>query len=118
MNVKDKLLELNSAQKNACMCIDGPICVSAGAGAGKTKVLTTRIAYLVSQKINPASILAITFTEGAQKEMRTRLADMLGKDICSQIFIKTFHSVGSCTVRCGFLDSSLLVVSKFFCKEW
>lgn len=94
MNFEDKLLELNNAQKNACMCIDGPICVSAGAGAGKTKVLTTRIAYLVSQKINPASILAITFTEGAQKEMRTRLADMLGKDICSQIFIKTFHSFG------------------------
>lgn len=85
---------LNDKQLEAVQTTEGPLLVIAGAGSGKTKVLTTRIAYLIEEKeINPKNILAITFTNKAAKEMRDRVLRMLGP-IAYQIQISTFHSFG------------------------
>jgi len=83
--------KLNDRQKEAVMHIDGPCLVIAGAGSGKTKVLTTRIAYLLEQGISHNNILAITFTNKAAKEMRERL-DLLVPG--NNVFVGTFHSFG------------------------
>jgi len=88
------LEELNKEQLEAVKKTDGPILVLAGAGSGKTKVLTTRIAYLINEKnISPFNILAITFTNKAAKEMKNRLYKMLG-NISYDMQISTFHSFG------------------------
>ena len=85
---------LNEMQKKAVTTLDGPVLVLAGAGSGKTKVLTTRIAYLIDEKhIDPSNILAITFTNKASKEMKDRINRILG-NISYQIQISTFHSFG------------------------
>lgn len=85
---------LNNKQKEAVTKTEGPLLVLAGAGSGKTKVLTTRIVYLVKEKgIDPHHILAITFTNKAAKEMKERVIQMLGP-IAYQIQISTFHSLG------------------------
>jgi DNA helicase-2/ATP-dependent DNA helicase PcrA len=85
---------LNDKQLEAVQTTEGPLLVIAGAGSGKTKVLTTRIAYLIEEKgIDPSNILAITFTNKAAKEMRDRVLKMLGP-IAYQIQISTFHSFG------------------------
>ncbi|MDD3392660.1 MAG: UvrD-helicase domain-containing protein [Bacilli bacterium] len=85
---------LNDNQKKAVKTTEGPLLVLAGAGSGKTKVLTTRIAYLISEcGITPDAILAITFTNKAAKEMKQRVVKMLG-NIAYQIQISTFHSFG------------------------
>jgi len=89
-----KLEGLNSEQLEAVKMAEGPLLVMAGAGSGKTKVLTTRIAYLISEMgIDPNSILAITFTNKAAKEMKDRVVNMLGP-VAYQIQISTFHSFG------------------------
>ena len=89
-----KLEGLNNEQLEAVKTTEGPLLVMAGAGSGKTKVLTTRIAYLISEMgIDPNSILAITFTNKAAKEMKDRVINMLGP-IAYQIQISTFHSFG------------------------
>ena len=85
------LEKLNEQQKEAVMHIDGPCLVIAGAGSGKTKVLTTRIAYLIENGISDNNILAITFTNKAAKEMRERL-NLLVPD--NRVFVGTFHSFG------------------------
>ena len=93
------LNNLNENQREAVETTEGPLLVLAGAGSGKTKVLTTRIAYLVSEKnIDPSSILAITFTNKAAKEMKERVIQMLGP-IAYQIQISTFHSFGLLLMR-------------------
>lgn len=84
---------LNKEQIEAVKHIDGPLLVMAGAGSGKTKVLTTRIAYLISRGINPDSILAITFTNKAAREMKERVNLLLGS-IAHSMQISTFHSFG------------------------
>ena len=84
---------LNKEQIEAIKYIDGPLLVMAGAGSGKTKVLTTRIAYLIKQGISPDSILAITFTNKAAREMRQRVNSLLGS-ISNYMQISTFHSFG------------------------
>ena len=84
---------LNKEQKEAVMHIDGPMLVLAGAGSGKTRVLTNRIAYLIEQGIEPGNILAITFTNKAAKEMKDRVYKLIGRDAYS-IQISTFHSLG------------------------
>lgn len=85
---------LNEKQKEAVMSTKGPLLVIAGAGSGKTRVLTTRIAYLIEEeKVNPTHILAITFTNKAAKEMKERVISLLGP-IAYQIQISTFHSFG------------------------
>ena len=84
---------LNNPQKEAVKHIDGPMLVLAGAGSGKTKVLTSRIAYLIENGISPANILAITFTNKAAREMKERVTNLIGSD-ANYIQISTFHSLG------------------------
>lgn len=90
---------LNSNQQEAVQTTDGPILVLAGAGSGKTKVLTTKIAYLIHNKdVLPSSILAITFTNKAAKEMKSRVFSLLGP-IANRIQISTFHSFGLLVIK-------------------
>lgn len=90
------LKNLNKEQIEAVKTIDGPVLVMAGAGSGKTKVLTTRIAYLIEEGIPSYNILAITFTNKAASEMRDRVSNLIG-DVSS--FIGTFHSLGVRIIR-------------------
>ena len=85
---------LNENQKKAVLKTEGPLLILAGAGSGKTRVLTTRIAYLIEEKeVDPYHILAITFTNKAAKEMKTRLMNLVG-EIASSVQVSTFHSFG------------------------
>lgn len=84
---------LNKQQKEAVTHIDGPMLILAGAGSGKTKVLTSRIAYLIENGVNPRNILAITFTNKAAKEMKDRVVNLIGSS-ANYIQISTFHSLG------------------------
>ncbi len=94
-----ELQTLNDKQKLAVLNTDGPMLVLAGAGSGKTKVLTTKVSYLVEEKgIDPYNVLAITFTNKAAKEMKERILKMLGP-IAYKIQISTFHSLGLLIVR-------------------
>lgn len=87
------LSKLNDRQKEAVLHDKGPLLVVAGAGSGKTRVLTTSIAYLIKEKnVNPVNILAITFTNKAANEMKERIADLLNEDV-SYLWIGTFHSI-------------------------
>ena len=81
MENSNRILEgLNSEQKAAVSCVDGPVLIVAGAGSGKTRVLTSRIAYILAEKdCDPASILALTFTKKAASEMKERIALMVGE---------------------------------------
>lgn len=89
----DLLKGLNDEQKRAVLHVDGPLLILAGAGSGKTRVLTNRIAYLICEKgVYPSSILAITFTNKAAKEMRERI-DRLVENISDSIWVSTFHSM-------------------------
>ena len=85
--------ELNEAQIAAVKVINGPIMVIAGAGSGKTKVLTHRIAHLIQNDIDPFNILALTFTNKAAQEMKQRISEMVGYDQSRNIWMGTFHSV-------------------------
>lgn len=86
--------DLNQMQKEAVMSTEGPLLILAGAGSGKTKVLTTRIAYLIKEKgVSPYHILAITFTNKAAKEMQSRLFSLIG-EMANGIQVSTFHSFG------------------------
>ena len=92
--MKDFLQKLNEEQKSAVLNIDGPSLVVAGAGSGKTKVLTSRIAYILEQKKAwPNQILCVTFTNKAAKEMRERVFKLLGGNINSLAWLGTFHSI-------------------------
>jgi len=84
---------LNAAQKDAVMSIDGPVLILAGAGTGKTRTVTCRIAHMVEQGIEPASILAVTFTNKSAAEMRERAIDMVNRDAGEAMTICTFHSL-------------------------
>ena len=85
------LTGLNKEQQQAVQHTEGPLLILAGAGSGKTKVLTVRIAHLLSQGINPYEILAITFTNKAAKEMKSRVEGLVG-DVANRIWLSTFHS--------------------------
>ncbi len=84
---------LNNEQNQAVVEKNGAILVLAGAGSGKTKVLTSRIAYLVSQGVSPNDILAVTFTNKAAKEMQMRLANYISEDIVKRMWVGTFHNI-------------------------
>lgn len=89
----DILDQLNDAQRSAVTCSDGPVMVIAGAGSGKTRVLTYRIAYMLSQGIDPFNILALTFTNKAAREMKGRIMDLVGSTEGRNVWMGTFHSI-------------------------
>ena len=84
---------LNEAQEAAVRCVNGPVLIVAGAGSGKTRVLTSRIAYMIAQGVDPSRILALTFTRKAANEMKERIASMVGERNARRICMGTFHSV-------------------------
>lgn len=89
----DILNELNEAQQKAVTCSDGPVMVIAGAGSGKTRVLTYRIAYMLQKGIDPFNILALTFTNKAAREMKSRIMDLVGSTEGRNVWMGTFHSI-------------------------
>src|SRR5215475_15538511 len=91
--MQDYLNGLNEAQKEAVLHINGPLMIVAGAGSGKTKVLTTRIAHLMANGIDAFNILALTFTNKAAREMKERVERILGNNEARNLYIGTFHSV-------------------------
>ena len=95
MENSNRILEgLNGEQRAAVSCVDGPVLIVAGAGSGKTRVLTSRIAYILAEKdCDPASILALTFTKKAASEMKERIALMVGEKKARRLYMGTFHSV-------------------------
>ena len=93
VGMENILENLNKEQLSAVKTTNGPLLVLAGAGSGKTKVLTTRIAHLVKNGTNPRNILAVTFTNKAAKEMKERLASILGEDLVKYMWVGTFHSI-------------------------
>ena len=128
MGVREEKMDLenlNKEQKKAVLYNEGPLLILAGAGSGKTKVLTTKIAYLIKEKnISPYEILAITFTNKAAKEMKERVENLIGEE-ARFIQISTFHSFGLKLLRenCKILgydsnfvimdsDDSLVIVKK------
>ena len=95
----DLLKDLNEAQQQAVSYIDGPSLVIAGAGSGKTRVLTYKIAYLLQQGMKPWSIMALTFTNKAAREMKERIGKLVGSDLAQHLYMGTFHSIFSRILR-------------------
>lgn len=93
MKVETYLEQLNDAQLAPTLQMDGPMIVIAGAGSGKTRVLTFRIAYLMSKGVDPFNILALTFTNKAAREMKSRIASIVGDSEAKNLWMGTFHSV-------------------------
>lgn len=92
--VMENLLEnLNKEQVEAVQTTQGPLLILAGAGSGKTKVLTTRIAYMIKQGVKPRNILAVTFTNKAAKEMKERIGKIIGEDTVKYMWVGTFHGI-------------------------
>src|SRR5689334_19722229 len=91
--MQDYLKGLNDQQREAVLHLDGPLMIVAGAGSGKTKVLTTRIAHLMAKGVDAFNILALTFTNKAAKEMKERVEKILGNNEARNLYIGTFHSV-------------------------
>ena len=92
-NVRAILAELNEEQKKAVECLDGPVLIVAGAGSGKTRVLTSRVANLLAHGVEPSRVLALTFTKKAAGEMKERIALMVGSWKARHVVMGTFHSV-------------------------
>src|SRR3954464_11644269 len=91
--MQEYLSGLNEQQREAVLHIEGPLMIIAGAGSGKTKVLTTRIAHLMANGVDSFNILALTFTNKAAKEMKERVEKILGNSEARNLYIGTFHSV-------------------------
>ena len=92
-DMENILDNLNKEQREAVQTIQGPLLVLAGAGSGKTKLLTSRIAYLIQNGVKPRNILAVTFTNKAAKEMKERLGNILGENIVKYMWVGTFHGI-------------------------
>src|SRR5437764_11872275 len=96
MPERDLLEDLTPAQREAVMHIDGPLLILAGAGSGKTRVITRRVAWLLAQGVRPSAVLAITFTNKAADEMRQRVEALVPGN---RVWISTFHSLGARLLR-------------------
>ena len=97
--MEEYLAELNESQREAVVYCEGPQLVVAGAGSGKTRVLTYKIAWLLKQGLRPSSILALTFTNKAAREMKERIAAMVGESTARWLWMGTFHSIFSRILR-------------------
>ena len=97
--LNDLLNDLNESQRKAVEYIDGPSLVIAGAGSGKTRVLTYKIAYLLQQGMKPWSIMALTFTNKAAREMKERIGKLVGQELAQHLYMGTFHSIFSRILR-------------------
>lgn len=95
----DLLNDLNESQRQAVEYVDGPALVIAGAGSGKTRVLTYKIAYLLQKGMEPWRIMALTFTNKAAKEMKERIGKLVGRELAAHLYMGTFHSIFSRILR-------------------
>ena len=91
--MRNFLEELNAEQRKAVECTDGPTMVIAGAGSGKTRALTYKIAYLLSKGVDPFNVLSLTFTNKAAAEMKERVLNLVGSADARNVWMGTFHSV-------------------------
>jgi DNA helicase-2/ATP-dependent DNA helicase PcrA len=91
--------ELNDQQRRAVEHLDGPMLILAGAGSGKTRVITNRVAYLIQWGIAPSHILALSFTNKASEQMRQRVAELTGPNLAEDVYLSTFHRLGADILR-------------------
>jgi DNA helicase-2/ATP-dependent DNA helicase PcrA len=91
--VSDLLTQLNDSQREAVIHTNGPVMIIAGAGSGKTRALTYRIAYMLEKGVDPFSVLALTFTNKAAKEMKGRIMELVGNEKGRNVWMGTFHSI-------------------------
>ena len=97
--MEELLGQLNGSQREAVLYCDGPSLVIAGAGSGKTRVLTYKIVYLLHQGMKPWQVLALTFTNKAAREMKERIARLVGEELARYLNMGTFHSIFSRILR-------------------
>ena len=91
--MEEYINQLNDQQRDAVLYDDGPSLVIAGAGSGKTRVLTYKIVHLIRKGYNPSRILALTFTNKAAREMKSRIATLLDENVAAKLWMGTFHSI-------------------------